>query len=466
MSAASSPTSAPSSSFAYSFAKKKEDNDVVHVVDVEHALMAPKPCVLAPLVFVSSSEVKFSEVQKLLSEWNKLLTWRNLDLPWKQDNDLETVAIARVRAAYELVKQPCFVDVASLTIASTPDDDESTCLVLDRPIAMGESTVGPGSFHQVGEEKCLRLYEGRNAESRLVLAYYDGENVDVFEGRMEGKIVAASGPPAVGWDRIFQPDGYRQTLAEMQDHKFLIAMRYRPYIEFASVLRGHTYTGLFESHVTVSTTRAGEQVPAEEMPAFIEQFIACCKEIRCKPLLIELPSGRFPTQLMTSCYHRGDLKKVHYEAYALSQQLIRAGFEVTRTKIEAMFSNRGVPDTDEAAASLSAENYFEFHLKIRLAEDRVGKLREICRNRPKKARLSQNAFKKLASGLQERFVTLRLYDMGKIRAKAILDRLSDDLNENGFHVIATQREYAVYDSNVRLDAGWIDRKQPPSVEAV
>jgi hypothetical protein len=97
-------------------------------------------------------------------------------------------------------------------------------------------------------------------------------------------------------------------VAEMQDHKFLIAVRYRPYIEFASVLRGHTYSGLFESHVTVSTTHQGVQVPAEDMTAFIEQFKTTCKEIHCKPLLIELPSGKFPTQLMTSCYHRGELK--------------------------------------------------------------------------------------------------------------------------------------------------------------
>jgi hypothetical protein len=36
-------------------------------------------------------QVKFAEVQKLLSEWNKLLTWENVDLPWKQDDELRSL---------------------------------------------------------------------------------------------------------------------------------------------------------------------------------------------------------------------------------------------------------------------------------------------------------------------------------------------------------------------------------------
>jgi hypothetical protein len=91
--------------------------------------------------------------------------------------------------------------------------------------------------------------------------------------------------------------------------------------------------------------------------------------------MIELSTGLVQKQLMTSSYHVGTMKDVlkqviysnlitNLKAFTLSQTFVREGFVITRTKLEALFSNRGVPITDEEAAALSPENYFEFHIKV------------------------------------------------------------------------------------------------------
>lgn len=64
------------------------------------------------------------------------------------------------------------------------------------------------------------------------------------------------------------------------------------------------------------------------------------KLLGCKPILIELPTGEHATQLMTSSYHRGSLKEVHNQAFEISKVFAQNNFQITRTKIEAMYSNK------------------------------------------------------------------------------------------------------------------------------
>mgnify|MGYP001046256196 CR=1 FL=1 len=47
------------------------------------------------------------------------------------------------------------------------------------------------------------------------LCYGPGEEVLLFRGTTDGRIVPARGPPKFGWDPVFQPDGFEQTYAEM-----------------------------------------------------------------------------------------------------------------------------------------------------------------------------------------------------------------------------------------------------------
>lgn len=52
----------------------------------------------------------------------------------------------------------------------------------------------------------------RQDERRLIISYLGpGKEVHVFEGRCDGDIVPARGPPNFGWDPIFQPRPGKQT---------------------------------------------------------------------------------------------------------------------------------------------------------------------------------------------------------------------------------------------------------------
>jgi hypothetical protein len=209
-------------------------------------------------------------------------------------------------------------------------------------------------------------------------------------------------------------------------------------------LRGLSCRGTFEAHVTVEAPDAATR----------ERFRELCAALGAKCVLIELPEGVTRSQPMTATYHRGEVAAVSEEVAALSQAVRDAGFDVTRVKLEAVASNDGLPETDEEAAAFPEENYFEFHVKALLPTDAdVEALRSCCARHD--ARLSSNALKTDQEGRRERFVTLRVYNAGRRNALARFDALVNDLLAAGYTLGNRLREYTLYDSAVRLDAGWI-----------
>jgi hypothetical protein len=56
----------------------------------------------------------------------------------------------------------------------------------------------------------------------------------------------------------------------------------------------------------------------------------------------------------------------------------------------------------------------------------------------------------------QRFLTLRVYRVGRGSALAHFDALLADLEKGGYTLSNRLREYAFFDSNIGIDAGWID----------
>lgn len=222
-----------------------------------------------------------------------------------------------------------------------------------------------------------------------------------------------------------------------------------PEHDLARGLRAVDCSGTFEAHVTTQVQDIGER----------ERFRRLCAEWGVKCVLIELPQGETRSQPMTASYHHGDLPKVIEEVTALGQRLRAAGFPIERLKLEAVATNEGLPESEEDVRRFPRENYFEFHIKLLLPadvdEEALQKLVE-----QHQARLSRNALKAHEDGMKERFVTLRLYHMGRIRAFETFERLVTVLSTAGYHVVHKIKEYTIYDSTVTLDAGWIDGPEP------
>jgi len=218
-----------------------------------------------------------------------------------------------------------------------------------------------------------------------------------------------------------------------------------PETDIITRLTGHPCRGTFEAHVTVEAADLGAR----------ERFRTLCAELNVKCVLIELPEGVTRSQPMTASYHRGDMASVLAEVTALSRAIRAAGFPIERLKLEAVATNEGIPVTDVEANSRPGDNYFEFHLKLHLpAVADLDALRALCAGHG--GRLSSNALKHNVDGHSERFVTLRLYGVGRDSAFAAFDRLTADLRAAGYALGNGLREYTLYDSAVSLDAGWID----------
>ena len=91
-----------------------------------------------------------------------------------------------------------------------------------------------------GLNKMLDGFDDRSAYAQTIVAYADGpgEEVYVFDGRTNGKIVTARGPTDFGWDPVFEPDeGEGKTYAEMtKEFKNSISHRGRSFTKFRDFL--------------------------------------------------------------------------------------------------------------------------------------------------------------------------------------------------------------------------------------
>ncbi len=127
---------------------------------------------------------------------------KQLDLLEIQSLDPQKVVEHKVKQAYELLKTPVLV--------------EDTSLVFN---ALGNL---PGPFikwflQELGNDGlCTLVKENRSATASVIFGFYDGKNLNFFEGSITGMIAQSpKGKSGFGWDSIFIPDGQTKTYAEM-----------------------------------------------------------------------------------------------------------------------------------------------------------------------------------------------------------------------------------------------------------
>ncbi len=129
-----------------------------------------------------------------------------LDLDEIQSTDLNEIVEHKVKQAYDLIQRPVIVEDVSLEFE-----------------ALGGL---PGPFIKFFVEKvpfetiCSMIGGGltRKATARCVFGYFDGEDLELFEGSLGGEIAEKpSGNNGYGWDKIFIPEGYTITRASLDE---------------------------------------------------------------------------------------------------------------------------------------------------------------------------------------------------------------------------------------------------------
>lgn len=153
------------------------------------------------ITFITGNPKKVEQLQRYLTF---PIQHKAFDLPEIQSLDLETVAVLKAKAAYEMHGAPVLVE--------------------DTGLAFTALRGLPGPFvkwflETVGNEGMCRMldtYEDRTAIAQICFVLYDEDGPHVFAASRAGTISASPlGLQEFGWNPIFIPVGETKTWAEM-----------------------------------------------------------------------------------------------------------------------------------------------------------------------------------------------------------------------------------------------------------
>jgi non-canonical purine NTP pyrophosphatase (RdgB/HAM1 family) len=146
-------------------------------------------------VFISGNQNK---VNYLSNTIGLTLPHKKIDLDEIQSPDPFVVIEHKVRQAYEIIQKPVLVE--------------------DTSFSFNALNGLPGTFVKFfveskdGLENMCRMLDGfedRSAYASAVYGYYDGTNIKMLAGRLDGTIAMhPRGTGGYGWDGIFEPEGY------------------------------------------------------------------------------------------------------------------------------------------------------------------------------------------------------------------------------------------------------------------
>jgi hypothetical protein len=379
------------------------------------------------LAFCTEDTNDYEEARAILSEV-KLLRTTPLDL--RLGGDLLSTATQLALSEFERFGAPTFIVRSVLRL-----DDNSNYVEHSIP-------NDPSDFE--GQEFCDRFKGMSGVVTQVLVLCEDGRRTKAFQRDIPGIVSdKPSEAKGRGLDRVWIPNGYKKSVADLGPYKHLLSRRKRLYFDLANYLGLKTANDLFEVHVTVEF----------HDDTTVSDFELVCDALGVKAIHIELPYGSTPSHLITGSFHRGPLEKVKSEAHALAAELSGRGFDVTRIKIEAMIRNSLVPLSDDIAQLDSPHSYFEFHVKVSV-DSRTDLKDLMAQCKSFGVHLSKNASNKMADGVTMHFATLRVYRKGRDKATAYFQQFLSHLRESEYRLSNILQEYAVYDTNITLDDGW------------
>lgn len=172
---------------------------------------------MTDLTYITSNPGKLEEFERHCHFLAK-----RTSLHFREIQSLDLAEIVRDKAvqAHAQIKGPVLVDDCSLVFS-----------------ALGK-LPGPlikWFYHELGNQGLCDLLNGKDDRScvaEVCYALYDGKDMQLFSGTMEGTITETPrGDKSFGWTPIYIPKGYSQTYAELaveDQHK--VAMQ-RPALE-------------------------------------------------------------------------------------------------------------------------------------------------------------------------------------------------------------------------------------------
>jgi XTP/dITP diphosphohydrolase len=187
------------------------------------------------IFFGTHNPHKLREIEQIIGELYQVKSFRDLPEPMdveETEPTLEGNAALKARAYFAETHIPCFADDTGLEVDA----------LHGRPGVRSARYAGPEGIAEQNIAKLLGELSGkqnRRARFRTVIAFFDGEEMRYFEGKVEGEILEApQGSEGFGYDPVFQPEGADRSFAQFSpEEKNAISHRGKSVRAFADFLR-------------------------------------------------------------------------------------------------------------------------------------------------------------------------------------------------------------------------------------
>lgn len=170
------------------------------------------------LVFATGNKGKLKEIRSIFQQTGyKILSLENYDgFPDViEDRDtFEENAIKKAKEIYNFTGKPTIADDSGLIVEQ----------LNGAPGVYSARYAGENCTYEDNNNKLLRELEDFPAPHRASFvcyaAFYDGEKIIVVKGELKGEITnKKSGVKGFGYDPVFIPEGYEETLANFTIEK-------------------------------------------------------------------------------------------------------------------------------------------------------------------------------------------------------------------------------------------------------
>ncbi len=186
------------------------------------------------MIVATNNQGKLKELKEILNHYEIYsLRERNIDIDVEEDQaTFYGNALKKAKEIYEIVKEPVIADDSGLCIN----------ILGDWPGVLTHRFLGEDATEIDRNEAILEKmkdYQGEDRKANFIcnLVYYDGENIVVGEGILEGVISCnRRGNNGFGFDEIFELENGK-TLAELSSSdKNKISSRYLAILELKEKL--------------------------------------------------------------------------------------------------------------------------------------------------------------------------------------------------------------------------------------
>ncbi|MBO7466398.1 MAG: non-canonical purine NTP diphosphatase [Bacteroidaceae bacterium] len=186
------------------------------------------------LVFATNNAHKLEEVRAILGNDYEVLSLADInlheDIP-ETAGTLEGNALQKAQYVKQHFGLDCFADDTGLEVYALNGE----------PGVYSARYAGEGHDSEANMSKLLlKMNKKRNRKARFrtIVALIQGEDIHLFEGIVNGTIIKERrGEGGFGYDPIFVPEGYSQTLAEIGEEKNKISHRARAIAKLADFLK-------------------------------------------------------------------------------------------------------------------------------------------------------------------------------------------------------------------------------------